>query len=381
MRAPVRLLMAAVLWAVASVNAHAHKSSDAYLQLDVKGAHIEQRLDIALRDLDRDLVLDANDDGQLTWGEVRARWADIDRLAQTVRITDDGAPCTAGPAGAPQLDEHSDGRYAVLTRRWTCPSDVHALRIDYPLFVRSDPTHRGIARFTFGGLTRSMVLVPGAEAQRVVLDETPSLSVAGFIGEGVHHILIGIDHILFLLALLLPAVLVRTKPGKGDAWQPATSWRATLLDVLRVVTAFTVAHSITLALAVLNVIDPPSRWVETIIAASVVLAALNNLYPVVGHGRWKLTFAFGLVHGFGFAGALKDLGLGQGSLAGPLFGFNFGVELGQLGIVAVFLPIAWGLRGTRFYRHVALIGGSVVIAVLACVWLVERGFDVRLIGL
>ena len=108
----------------------------------------------------------------------------------------------------------------------------------------------------------------------------------------------------------------------------------------------------------LDVVNPPSRWVESLIAASVVLAALNNLHPLLAERRWMITFAFGLVHGFGFAGALKDLGLNAGSLAGPLLGFNLGVELGQLALVALFVPLAWLLRPTVAYRRAAMLGGS-----------------------
>ena len=123
----------------------------------------------------------------------------------------------------------------------------------------------------------------------------------------------------------------------------------------------------------------PSRWIESAIALSVVLAAINNVFPVVSHGRWLAAFGFGLIHGFGFASALKDLGLPTGSLALSLFGFNVGVELGQLAIVCAFLPLAFALRATWAYRRVVLAGGSVLIAAIAGVWLVERAFDLRLI--
>ena len=144
------------------------------------------------------------------------------------------------------------------------------------------------------------------------------------------------------------------------------------------VTAFTVAHSITLSLAALGIVSLPSRWVESAIALSVVLAALNNVFPVVAHGRWIAAFAFGLLHGFGFAGALQDLGLPAGSLALSLAGFNIGVELGQLAIVAAFLPLAFALRKTWSYRRLVLAGGSTAIAAVATVWFAERAFDVPL---
>ena len=176
---------------------------------------------------------------------------------------------------------------------------------------------------------------------------------------------------MFLLALLLPAVLIR----RADQWEPTPTLRGAAVETLKVVTAFTVAHSITLSLAALQVISLPSRWVESVIAASVVLAALNNLRGTIDKRRWVLAFIFGLIHGFGFASVLADLGLPQSALVLALVGFNVGVELGQLAIVAVFLPIAFWLRATRFYRVGVLTGGSIVVAILASWWLAQRMFD------
>ena len=191
------------------------------------------------------------------------------------------------------------------------------------------------------------------------------------------HIWIGFDHILFLLSLLLPAVLFWQRPR----WLPVATLRVAVVDVLKIVTAFTVAHSITLSLAALGFVSLPSRWVESAIAASVVLAALNNLYPVVQGRRWAVAFGFGLIHGFGFASVLADLGLPQGALALALLGFNLGVELGQMAIVAVFLPLAFALRRTDFYRWGVFTAGSLVIVLLAMVWLAERVLDIKLLGL
>ena len=180
------------------------------------------------------------------------------------------------------------------------------------------------------------------------------------------HIWIGIDHVLFLVSLLLPAVLV------------ATRFAPVFWDVFKVVTAFTVAHSITLALAALSIIELPSRLVESAIALSVVVAALNNIWPVVRGRRWMAAFAFGLLHGFGFASVLADLGLPRDALAVALLAFNLGVEAGQLVIVGAFLPLAFALRGTWFYRRVVLVGGSALIALVALLWLVERAFDLKI---
>jgi HupE / UreJ protein len=416
LRAGLRAWLLAPLLAVllCAAPAHAHKASDAYLQWQVDGNTVAERLDIALRDLDRDLDLDADGDGRLTWGEVRNRWPDLQALATASvqlrsaaaagadRPATEPAACTATFTGSPALDEHSDGRYAVLTRQWQCPGVAGAplaLAVRYELFARTDPTHRGIARLAqAGGGTRTAVFGPDTAQQTFETSAVTGSAAAGtaaaptqglvaFVVEGVHHILIGTDHILFLLALLLPSVLVlqpaaqARRWGGWARWQPGGDARTMAVEVLKVVTAFTVAHSITLALAVLGVLEPPSRWVESIIAASVVFAAINNLVPLVPRQRWRLTFAFGLVHGFGFAAVLKDLGLGGGGLLSPLLGFNLGVELGQLGLVALFLPLAWWLRGTGFYQQVLLRGGSLLIALLALVWLVERAGDVVILGL
>ncbi len=147
--------------------------------------------------------------------------------------------------------------------------------------------------------------------------------------------------------------------------------------MLKVVTAFTLAHSLTLTLASLELVTLPSRWVESAIAASVAVAALNNLVPLFRGRRPLAAFAFGLLHGFGFAGVLADLGLPQSSLVLSLFGFNVGVELGQLAIVAVFLPLAFLTRRTAFYRGL-MTGGSALIVIIGALWFVERAFDLQL---
>jgi hypothetical protein len=152
------------------------------------------------------------------------------------------------------------------------------------------------------------------------------------------------------------------------------------MEVVKIVTAFTVAHSITLSLATLGVISLPSRWIESAIAASVLLAALNNIYPLINKKLWLVAFGFGLIHGLGFANVLKDLGLPQNMLLLTLLAFNLGVELGQLAIVSGFLPAAFWLRRTRWYRAVIFTLGSVLIALLAFIWLLERSLKLSLLN-
>jgi len=193
--------------------------------------------------------------------------------------------------------------------------------------------------------------------------------------DGIWHIWRGYDHILFILTLLLPAVLQRD----GGRWLPVASLRRAFLHTAAIVTAFTLAHSITLSLATLGVISLPSRLVESVIAASIIVAALNNLFPVVTRRLWLVAFTFGLVHGFGFASVLADLGLPKGSLLLALVGFNLGVETGQLAIVGAFLPIAFLLCGWRFYPRSVLQFGSAAVAGIAALWFIQRAFDIVLI--
>ena len=352
--------------------AWAHQSSEAYLSFRVDGAQVEQRLDIALRDLDRDLALDADGDGKLSWGEVRRRWPDIERVAHDgVRFTADGAACTAQDHAAPQLDEHSDGTHAVLVSHWRCPADVRELEIDYRLFAATDAGHRGLARLV-GAAGEPLVLTPGAGPQRLGVS---SRGFGGFVLEGMGHIASGLDHVLFLVTLLLVAVWRRA----GAGWAPRASARSASAETLRLVTAFTIAHSITLGLAASGLIDPPTRWVESLIALTVLLAALDNLRPFVPGPRWSMVAVFGLVHGVGFAGPLKDLGLRGAELVLPLLGFNLGVELGQLAVVALLLPVALALRDRAAYRRWIVPGGSSAVAALALVWCVERSLDLSLL--
>lgn len=354
--------------------AAAHKPSDSYLNLRVEqgAGTLQGRWDIALRDLDYAIGLDADGDGRLTWSEVRQRHADIAAYALArLRILRGGRPCSLS-AGPQMVDSHTDGTYTVLPFRAACPA-AGTLEFDYRLFADLDPQHKGLLSVEDGGAVRTLVL--GSSRPHAQLERGAAQGFLAFVQHGVWHIWIGYDHILFLLSLLLPAVLV----WREHAWQAVAAPRAALADVLRIVTAFTLAHSITLSLAALGVLALPSRWVESAIALSVLLAALNNLRPVTHGRRWIAAFGFGLIHGFGFASVLGDLGLQKGTLAASLIGFNLGVELGQLAIVAVFLPLAWLARRSWFYRRVMMLGGSGLIVLVAAVWLGERVFDLRLL--
>lgn len=354
----------------------AHKPSDSYLLIDTgSGATLAGQWDIALRDLDHAIGLDADGNGEITWGELRAKHTDIAAYALArLALQADGQPC-ALKAGEQLVDSHTDGAYTVLRFEAACAAAPKQLQIEYRLFADLDPQHRGLLNLKSTAGVRSAVFSPQAAVQGFELAELGGFGAfTQYVVEGVWHIWIGFDHILFLLSLLLPAVLV----WRLKAWAPVERFADAFFDVLKIVTSFTVAHSITLTLATLGLVSLPSRAVESTIAASVVLAALNNLFPLVHGRRWAVAFGFGLIHGFGFASVLADLGLPQGALALSLLGFNVGVELGQLAIVAVFLPVAYALRRTRFYRWAVFVGGSALIALVSLGWFVDRAFGLAL---
>ena len=368
-----RTLLGLLLLILYGSVAAAHKPSDSYLSLDLTaGTVIEGRWDIALRDLDYALGLDSDQDNAITWGELRTRHPAIAAYALArLSLTAGGGRCQIDP-GPQQVEHHSDGAYTVLNFTARCATTGDTVELDYRLLFDLDPSHRGLIKISYPDTVQTAVLSPDRTTLSLSMTDVSGWQqFADYWREGVWHIWIGFDHILFLLALLLPAV-VQWRNGR---WQAGVSFRGALTQVAAIVTAFTVAHSITLSMAVLGWVSLPGRWVETAIAATVILAALNNLYPLVQRRQWLLAFVLGLIHGFGFASVLVDLGLPGGTLALALFGFNLGVECGQLAIVAVFLPLAFILRSSWFYRTVAVTAGSVVVALIATLWLLERGLQ------
>ena len=376
-----RCLLCVAACLVAAPQAWAHKASDSYLAITVAPDGVHGQWDIALRDLDYALGLDADENGEITWGEVKARHAEIAAYALSrLALKADGKECALSLVEH-LVDEHSDGGYAVLRFAAACPPAPRSLAISYHLFFDIDPQHRGLLRLETTGpkpLTMTTIFSPEAPGKTFELGgEGGSFhQFLVYIKEGIWHIWTGFDHVLFLVSLLLPAVLVL----RNKRWEPAPRFGGAFVEVLKIVTAFTLAHSITLSLAALEVVSLPSRLVESMIALSVVLAALNNEYPVVRARLWVVAFCFGLIHGFGFASVLVDLGLPQWALLAALVGFNLGVEIGQAALVSIILPVSFAMRATRFYRKVVLTGGSWLIVVVASVWFAERAFNLRLIS-
>ena len=339
-----------VLLVVASAApAWAHKPSDAHLALAVDGARVTGRLDVAVRDLDGALGIDADGDGAITWRELQAA---APRIADYVasRVAIEGCPLALG---TPALVDLSDGAYWALPVTATCAHASSSLTITYKLLFDIDAQHRGLVH-----VAGQTLIVRDASPVTAQLGETTSLR--SFVREGVWHIWMGLDHILFLACLILPAVWRRD------------SFREVSREVFEIVTAFTLAHSITLVLSAIGLVHLPSRFVETAIALSVVAAAVNNLVRAID-ARWAVAFSLGLLHGFGFSAVLVDLGLPSRELIGALLGFNVGVEIGQAAIVLVLLPVLFVMRRTLAYQAL-LWAGSGTVAVVAAIWSYHRCF-------
>jgi hypothetical protein len=327
--------------------AAAHKPSDAHLRLDLDGDQLTGRLDVAVRDLDAALGID-DGDGALTWAELDGAH---ERIAGyiTTRLSF-GCPMSQGDAS---LIDLSDGAY------WSVPITVmcapRSLSLTYALLFDIDTQHRGLVH-----LGSQTLIVRDAAPVAIELGNATSLRT--FVREGVWHIWIGIDHILFLVCLILPAVWTTGRRSK--------TLREVAVEVFEIVTAFTLAHSITLVISAVGLFTLPSRYVETAIALSVVAAAMNNVVRVVD-ARWAVAFSLGLLHGFGFSSVLIDLGLPSRELIGALLGFNVGVELGQAAIVIALLPVLYLIRNTLVYRTL-LFAGSGAVAVIASIWTYQR---------
>ena len=368
--------------------AMAHKASDAYLQLQRTDDGVALRWDVSLRDLDAMLDLDGDGDQKLSWGEVRTRMDDIRAYALAHLRLAQGR-CALTEAQPPAVESRVDGSYLVLQFRAACDAGA-AMELEYRLFSEVDPTHRGLLRIDMGDGTAPALrsLDPLAGPVTVALPRragdaatgTSSLAPAATTGassfffDGIHHILIGYDHILFLVCLLLPSVLRRRT---GGGWEPVPGWRDAVWPIVGTVTMFTLGHSITLALAGLKLVSLSPRIIEPAIALTIIVAAMDNIRPVL-HGRRRLfTFLFGLVHGFGFAGVLGELDLPAGSFVAALLRFNLGVEAGQLAIVAIALTALLALRCWRRYQVVLLRGGSTFAMAVAAIWFVERVFDLK----
>jgi hydrogenase/urease accessory protein HupE len=274
-------------------------------------------------------------------------------VAALIDVSADGAACP----GSLDLARAAENDGAIFRITWTCPRAPRSLRIAAPILDELSRGHRLVARAHADGATVDDVLYVGHDALTVDVGPTtsappPAPSLAAFVAMGMEHILTGYDHLLFLFGLVLVSGRIRS--------------------LLGTVTAFTAAHSVTLAVAALGLWAPSPRLVEPAIALSIAYVGVENFFLRDAAKRWRITLPFGLVHGFGFAGALREIDLPRAQVPSALLGFNVGVEIGQLAVMAVLLPALFLLRQRRWFepRGVRALSGAIVAVGLA--WFFAR---------
>jgi len=364
-----RALILAALYALAARDAHAHQSSVVYSDLLVSGRDVYDTVRIASGDL-----FEALGTREVTPELLRARRQQIyDYVAARIAVENETQLCPPHFDGF-EVTSQTVGFFAGLRIRYACPRQIERLRVRYDLFFDLDPRHQGFAKIDIGdGTLREFVFRRDARVWDVAR-EVSALEHAGeYLKMGVEHIFTGYDHILFLCGLLIIA---------GITGKRARGLRAGFVYTLKIVTAFTIAHSITLISAALGLVSVPTRLSESGIALSIAYIGIENLAVGDPRYRWLLTFGFGLVHGFGFATVLREVGLPRNGLVLSLLSFNLGVEVGQICIVALLFPLLHLVASRRvaLYERAVVQAGSGLIVLFGLLWFVERAFAVRVLG-
>jgi hypothetical protein len=363
-------LIAYALLMVAPTVVGAHSTSTAFLRLSQQGPVVHGEWLIALRDLDWVLDLDIDRDAKITWGEVRAKHPEIrDYALAHLAVGSQHGTCTLLPEGPQSIEFTADGADSVLPFSVACFNGEVPTQLHYGLLFDGMANHRVLLRYQHDDVSHVFVL---SKAQPdIAFGQSPMQRLLSFTRDGVLHIWGGYDHLLFLLALLVPITAQR---GTGTDVTAAQNvpWRPTLQRLFATVSAFTVAHSLTLAAAAFELVNLPSRGVECVIALSVALAGLNVWVPIFRDTSWLVAFAFGLVHGFGFATALNGLHSDADGRLAALFGFNVGVEMGQLAVVFVSVPVLCWIVARR--RALQLLRPSVALVIFGTgvTWALQR---------
>jgi hydrogenase/urease accessory protein HupE len=294
-------------------------------------------------------ALDEDRDGFLSAGDlVAGREALKGTLRSGLAVRAGGEDCQLDSQDARLVEE--DG--VALEAKFTCARAAGRATVEVRLLQQFAPGHRHLARATSAGAVVDSVLLQSAPIVEVGASAEQGSVVGPMLWTGVIHILGGLDHLVFLFGLILVG--------------------GTLRGLVATITAFTVAHSITIALAVLGVWSPSPSIIEPAIALSVAYVGIENFFVKSADRRWLITFPFGLVHGFGFAGALGELAVPRDQLVPALVAFNLGVEAGQLAVLAVALPVLLWARKRQWFLTYGVRGLSTVVVLLGVTWFALR---------
>lgn len=320
-----------VLWALPLA---AHETTRSYVTLARDGPEISAAVRVAFRDIEVVVWMDEDLDGAVTWGEATYRLPAVSTYLGSVLDLSSGGPCTLLQTGA-GVSDGGGIAYLDLDFRGTCPSATDPLQVTSRLFADVDPDHR--MYLTMSGPTQSTAILSAADPSFVANPATVSLVgiFLSYLGAGVKHLAGGFDHIVFLLLLMLPAVTT----------QPDT--RRAMLQVVTAISGFTLAHALTLTTASTQLLRPPTDLITLLVAGSIIITALDNIRPFLPGPRAGVATFFGLIHGFGFATVLGGSALTGTVFATALLGFNLGIEISQIGVVALTAFALLALRGGR----------------------------------
>jgi len=362
-----------------SPTSSAHQFSTSHAKLEPSGENQYQgHLALSLQDIQQALSIDPNNDGRLLWQEVINSMPNIEGyLANNLTIWHrplnpeaNAATCKINWSNTPKLSELYGETLLQIPLTAICPgqeNSVDQLSLQYSAFFGTLNDHKLLLTWSYNE-SETYFIIDNAKQITSLPFVTSSVldTIQFYLYQGIIHIWFGLDHVLFVLALILPFAWLRFRQGRCSETQSLA-----LKDLLVLITSFTLAHSITLTLTALNVLSVPSQWAEIGIAISVAFTAIN----IITHWVKRLgiiTFLFGLLHGMGFAGALSELGLSQTYKISSIVAFNLGVEIGQVAIIFLLHPLLTRLRKTQVLQYKLVPTLAVLIAIMGAYWIVER---------
>lgn len=364
-----------------SFNTFAHAPRENYVWINVEEDHVSGRIELNVADINNKLKIDvdANSESRLEGVANHAEEIQAYLLSNfSISDSDGDIPITFEKTGL-SAESNEFAQFFYKSARLPNSHEVNITNTVFltPEFAKNDRLHRSLIVLEynkaenkdFGLETPFLVFSPQKSTATLdTVNPSPILEWRDFLVQGVLHIWLGLDHVLFILVLLLSTVLI----VKNEGWQPIDNFKGAFFKTLKIITIFTIAHSITLSLAAFGLVSMNSAFIETIIAVSIIAVAINNLVPIFNAHAWILVFVFGLFHGLGFASVMADLQFRTGLMGHILLMFNVGVELGQFVIVALVFPLLFFIRKSSFYRTGVVIPISVLSILLATYWVIER---------
>jgi len=359
----------------------AHAKQENYVWLNVETDAIVGRVELNANDVREKLNIDIDALGATRLEGLQAARGEIEQFIKQNLVFSDETGDIDYSFGEPTLFAEG-GSYLQFPYKSSRLPSSKSITIKnsmwlVPPYSDQDRFHRSMIVAEYNKVTDqsfkqsnvALVFTPNRLTQTLDLEKPGSiLNWQDFLWQGMVHIGIGLDHILFILVLLLSAVV----KNRGGRWVPVDGFKAAFINTVKIVTIFTIAHSITLTLAALDFVNVPGAFVETVIALSIIAMALKNLFPAMSRHSWVLIFVFGLFHGLGFASVMGDLQFRVGFLERILIMFNIGVEIGQLILVVILLPILFWMRKKSFYQPVVLKGLSILTILISIWWVLER---------